>query len=106
MAKPKKQASIKKAREQRLPGTEDAALQEIEDAAASLLEARERYSATGKEVNEIEQTVVAVMEKHDRSFYKHGGLEVEIKQGKVKAKVKHSANENEDSEVRSEPAAA
>lgn len=99
-------ASIKKARNQRLPGTEDAALQEIEDAAASLLEARERYSATGKEVNEIEQAVVAVMEKHDRSYYKHGGLEVEIKKGKVKAKVKHAAAKEDDEEVRSEPAAA
>lgn len=57
-----------------------------------MLEARERYSNTGKEVNEIEQTVVAVMSKHDKTLYAHDGLEVEIKQGKVKAKVKHKAS--------------
>ena len=96
-------ANVKAARERRLPEMQEAGLQEIEDAAATLLEARERYSNVGKEVNEIEQTVVAVMEKHQRSYYKHGGLEVEIKAGKVKAKVKHSeSNGDGDDEVVSE----
>jgi hypothetical protein len=89
-------AAVSQAKDQPLPTMEDAGIPEIEEAGAVLLEARERYSNVGKEVNEKEAAVVTVMKNHDRTYYKRKGLEIEIKEGKVKAKVKHSASENDE----------
>lgn len=71
---------------------EDREIPEIQQAGASLLDVRTRRIALTKEEKEAENLVVAAMKKHERDFYSFKGLEVSVKHGKDKAKVKYGSN--------------
>ena len=90
-------AALKKVEEQPLPtmSDEDLVIPEIQESAASLLDIRTRRIALTKEEDEAEKLVVKAMEKNDRDYYNHDGLEVTVSKGRSKAKVKYSGDEEQ-----------
>lgn len=74
----KKKAPGKRARTPRLPGTEDAAIVEIEKAAEDYEDTRdERMRLTGLEVEKKEK-LLEVMDKHEKTEYIFNDHKVEV----------------------------
>lgn len=74
----KKKAPGKRARTPRLPGTEDAAIAEIEKAAESYEDTRdERMRLTGEEVEKKEK-LLGAMDKHGKTEYIFNDHKVEV----------------------------
>lgn len=91
MAKKKASAngkSKKIPRQEALPGMENAAIKEIENAALDYVEGRdERMAATEKEV-ELKSALIAAMHKHEKTEYKRGRISVKLVVEKEKVKVR------------------
>jgi len=74
-------------RQQRMPGTEDAAITELEDLAQEYVELRdERMKILAQEVEKKGQ-MLAAMKKHKRTTYNREGIEIEIESIGEKLKV-------------------
>jgi len=74
----KKKSAGKRARTPRLPGTEDAAIAEIEKAAEAYEDVRdERMRLTGEEVEKKEKLLEA-MDKHEKTEYIFNDHKVEV----------------------------
>ena len=87
---PRKPETPKKPRprDQRLPGTEDTVIQEIENAAESYAAARdERMELTKVEV-ERKSAIMATMKRHGKRHYKRDGIESDIVTESESVKVK------------------
>ena len=78
-ARDRKAAGSKKgARQARLPGQEDAVIQEIEDKAAAYVEIRdERQALTPREVA-AKQSLLAAMHRHGKAKYVRDGITIEV----------------------------
>ena len=87
-----KASATKKAETQNLPTMEDMGIPEIQEAAATLIDITSRRAALSKEETEANKRVVEVMQKHDRDYYHHDGLTVEVSKGKTKAKAKYEGD--------------
>lgn len=85
--KPKKPVAIKrKPRAQRLPGMEDAGIQELESLAndmADTIGQKKELMAAEKNLNE---ELVAAMKKHGKTVYSHRGIHINLSSSE-KAKV-------------------
>jgi hypothetical protein len=89
----------KKPKQDRLPGTEDAAIAELESAAESYAETRdERVALLAEEVEQKAQ-LLALMHKFKRTHYEHNGVEVDVVPEGEKLKVKIRKPKEQDEEA-------
>jgi hypothetical protein len=81
-----------------LPGTEDRAIKPLEDIAAAYADVRDRRIALNREEAELKAHALKLMHKHDKTIYRHDGIEIRIIDGEedVKVKVKKAADEDAD----------
>jgi hypothetical protein len=68
-AKAEKKPREKKPRQAMIPGTEPELIQEIEDAAESLIEARKAAKQAKSEVDEAALALQALMNRHHKKLY-------------------------------------
>jgi hypothetical protein len=68
----------KKPKQDRLPGTEDAAIAELESAAESYAETRDERVALLAEEVEQKASLLMLMKKHHKEHYEHNGVIVDI----------------------------
>jgi len=91
---PEKLAS--RGKQNRLPGMEDAEIEELEDAAKDYASLRDdRMHLLSKEV-EMKDNLLALMKKHGKLTYTHDGVEVRIVHENEKVKVKIKKEKEED----------
>jgi len=64
----------------RLPGTEDAAITEIQNAMIAYVEHRDERMAMTKPEGELKDKLIKAMQKHKRSRYVYQGRVVEIEE--------------------------
>ena len=85
----------KRPRAQRLPGTDDAQIAEIEQAAEDYVEVRdERQELTRKEVA-AKEILHAAMRKYHKTHYSRGGIEVDIITAEETVKVRIRKGEDD-----------
>jgi hypothetical protein len=74
----------------RLPGMEDAAIEELESAAEEYAEIRDQRMALTPEETRTKNNVLGLMKKHHKETYFHAGIEIELihEQETVKVRVK------------------
>lgn len=74
--------------EPRLPGMEDSAIEELEDAAKRYVTVRdERMALTEREVDS-KDLVLTLMKRHDKQTYRRDGIEINIVHTEESVKVK------------------
>jgi hypothetical protein len=90
------EANKRKEKTGRLPGMEDAEIEELEDAARDYADIRDkRMKLTTSEV-ETKSTLLAIMKRHKKETYNHDGIEVKITHEKESVKVRIKKNKDED----------
>lgn len=67
-----------KAKQARLPGVEDPAITELEDAAAEYAEIRDDRIALSQREGDTKATLLALMHKHKKKHYEHGGVSIDV----------------------------
>lgn len=75
-------------RQSALPGLEDRAISELQDAALSYAEVRDERMELTKQESDQKALVLAVMKKHGKTHYAHGNVIVDLVPEDVKVKVK------------------
>lgn len=75
-------------RQEPLPGMEDRAIQELQDAALSYAEARDERMELSKQEADCKSRVLAIMKKHGKTVYRHDNIYVELIPEDVKVKVR------------------
>ena len=93
-----KATATKKAEAQTFPEIGEMGIPEIQEAAATLIDITSRRVSLSNEEKEANARVVEVMAKHERDYYHHDGLTVEVKKGKTKASAKYEGDSEPDSE--------
>ena len=89
--------SKSKPKQDRLPGTEDAAIQELEAAAEEYAETRDQRQALLVEEVEQKAAILALMTKYKREHYEHNGITIDLVPEDIKVKVKiKKAKEDEE----------
>lgn len=79
------------ARQQPLPGTEDAAIQTIEDKAIELAEVRSERISLSQQEGELKKDLLDLMKKHKKTHYEHGNITIDVVVEKENVKVKVAA---------------
>jgi predicted 3-demethylubiquinone-9 3-methyltransferase (glyoxalase superfamily) len=77
-----------KPKQARIPGTEDAAIQELESLAEDYAEKRDKRLEVGKAEIELKGQLLAAMDKHKKKKYEHAGVSIEVTVEKRKVKVR------------------
>lgn len=96
---PQPKRKIVSRKQQSLPGMEDTAIPEIENAAEAYAEIRDRRMALTKQETEARDTVLSAMKKHGKRTYRHGEIDAEITVEQEKLKVKiHKLTEGDQEE--------
>jgi hypothetical protein len=98
----KKKEESKRPRQQRLPGTEDAAIEVLEEKALEYADVRDqRISLSGQE-GELKQELLALMKANKREHYQRGNILIDIvhEEENVKVKIKSASAEDEPSHER------
>lgn len=79
--------------EPRLPGMEDSAIEELEDAAKRYVGVRdERMALTEREVD-AKDLVLTLMKRHDKETYRRDGLEIKVVHTDESVKVRFKEEE-------------
>lgn len=80
----------KKPRQARLPQMEDPAIEELESAAEEYANIRDRRMALTTDEVACKEELLALMEKHEKTHYRHAGVEVDVvvESKKVKVRIK------------------
>lgn len=81
-------AGAKKEKQDRLPGTEQPSIPEIDEAAGALIAANSERGAASARVKSAQEHLLAVMKKNGKEHYKVNGIEAWIDHGSEKAKAK------------------
>jgi len=87
------------ANQQRLPGTGDASIPEIEDAARIYVKFRDKRMKLLTDEVEARETLLRIMKDKRRKRYDYDGLEVQVVEGKEKVKVSAGGESTETVEV-------
>lgn len=88
MAKKKKLSAAEK-EQPPIPGAEqDDKIPEIHNAALAYKQRQQDFSDAGEELESSRLKLVEKMHAHDKTIYRHGNVEVDVKAGKDKVKVK------------------
>jgi hypothetical protein len=77
LAKKEKKAKSEP-KQKRLPGTEDAAIAELETAAEAYAEGRDERMALLKDEVEMKNSLLKLMHKYGKKTYNHAGIEIEV----------------------------
>jgi hypothetical protein len=85
--KPEAAAKPRRPRQPRLPGTEDAAIQELENAALDYQEAKDELASAHGRVNECEGELLSLMKKYGRTHYLRDGIELTHLEKRERVKV-------------------
>ena len=75
--------------EQRLPGMEDASIEELEEAARRYAQIRDRRMALTEQEVDCKDLLLTLMKRHGKKEYRHRGIEIRVvaEQEKVKVKI-------------------
>lgn len=84
----KKSGTPRRARPQRLPGTEDAGIRELDDLASEYAETRDTRMALSKKEGELKVRLLDAMHRHKRQEYVYNGTKIYIVPGEEDVKVK------------------
>jgi hypothetical protein len=87
-----------KAKQSRLPGTEDAAIQELEDAAVEHSDALGEIRKEREGLKEIDARLATLMKKAGKTSYNHNGVTLKLQKGKDKVSVKVKRHEPKEDE--------
>ena len=83
----------KKGKQARLPQMEDAAIEDIEEAASIYAEHRDKRIAVFRKELDAKDTLLQVMKRHKKRSYNHGGCEIEIVPEGEKLRVRITSGE-------------
>jgi hypothetical protein len=86
-----------KAKQRRLPGTENSAIQELEDAAAQYADIRDQRMELTKSEAVLKGSLLVMMKAHKKKSYTRDGISIEIipENEKVKVRIKKDKEEDE-----------
>lgn len=76
-----------KPKDQRLPGTDDGAIVEIETAAAEYAQVRDDRMALNTEEGQLKDRLQVLMRKHGKRSYVHGRIQIDVIDGEEDIKV-------------------
>jgi len=79
----------------RLPGMEDAAIEELEDCARNYAKLRDRRIVLLNEEVDMKEDLLALMKRNNKEKYIHDGIEISITHEKEKVKVIIKEDEEE-----------
>jgi hypothetical protein len=85
--KPEAAAKPRRPRQPRLPGTEDAAIQDLENAALDYQEAKDELISARNYVDQCEGALLSLMKKYGRTHYLRDGIEVTHLEKRERVKV-------------------
>lgn len=90
-------ASRGRPRQQDLPGTEDRAIQPLEDIAASYADVRDRRIELNREEGELKAHALKLMHKFGKTIYRRDGIEIRIVPGEddVKVRIKKPGDDDQ-----------
>lgn len=83
-----KKGGARRARPQRLPGTEDAGIAVLDRLALEYVEVRDPRIALSKREGEIKKQLITAMHDHKRNEYVYNGTKIVLVPGEEKVKVK------------------
>jgi hypothetical protein len=86
----KRPTPARKPRQARLPGTEDAAIEELEALAENYAGARDRQREAGKEQKELRKSIATAMHNNGKTTYRHGGVFITLLDNDEEVRVKVS----------------
>lgn len=89
---------LKPPKQERLPGMEDTAIEEIEDKARSYAHIRDNRMALLKQEVDLKELLLTLMKRHDKTTYKRDGIEITIFQKAEKVRVKLKDEDEADEE--------
>ena len=80
----------KKPRQERLPGTEDAEIKPLQDAAEEYADIRDQRQALTTQGVDLKKKVIRLMHKYEKTEYHYNGVDIELvmEEESVKARVK------------------
>lgn len=79
--------------EKRLPGMEDAKIEELQNAAKRYAGIRDKRMALTLQEIDLNDLLLKLMKKHDRERYHYDGIEIKIVSEKEKVKVRIDKDE-------------
>jgi hypothetical protein len=94
-----------RARSQPLPGMEHRTIRELDDLAHQYAEKRDARMEVGRDEKALKVSIITLMHKHQKTHYRHNGLEITLlpKDEDVKVKVKAADEDEPDNEAIDEP---
>jgi hypothetical protein len=93
----------KAAKQPRLPGMEDSAIQELEDKAREFASIRDERAELGKNLAVAETELLELMTKNGKDQYFHAGILIKRKPGSDKVNVRLNATKAGEEEAPAEP---
>jgi hypothetical protein len=84
----KKPVEITVQTDQRLPGMEDAAIEELEDAAKRYAVVRDKRMALTDQEVDMKELLLTLMTRHGKKEYRHHGIEIKVVPEGAKVKVR------------------
>lgn len=84
------------AKQARLPGQENAAIQELDDTAVEYSDQAAEVRSGREKIKEIETQLATLMKKAGKTSYNHNGVTLKLKKGKDKVSVKVKRHEDEE----------
>jgi hypothetical protein len=91
-------APLKKTRTPRLPGMEDPAIQDLEDAAMEHSETQSQIVALREELKRIDERLATLMKREGKKTYNHAGIVLRLREGQERVSVKVKRHEVKDAE--------
>ena len=88
-------AAAKPAKQKRLPGLEDAPIEELESAARDYASARDRRMMLLNEEVDLKDTLLRLMRANNKETYHHDGIEIRVVREAEKVKVKVSDDDED-----------
>lgn len=87
---------LKPPKQERLPGMEDTAIEEIEEKARSYAHIRDNRMALLKQEVDLKELLLTLMKRHGKTEYHRDGIEITIVQKAEKVRVRLSEDGEED----------
>lgn len=105
MAKRQQQAKVngttRKPRSGALPGMEDHAITALEDVAHEYAEIRDQRIELNRQESALKSKAMNLMHRHEKTTYRHGGVEIKVIAGEEDIKVKVKKPGEDDDETAS-----
>jgi hypothetical protein len=90
--------TVRAPRQKRLPGMEDAKLDELHTLSEDYVKVRDRRIALNKEEKPLKDQLLAAMHRHGKTHYHHNGLLIDVIHENEKVRVKLTKDGDEESE--------